>query len=129
MSGELSGIWDILYNHRWVTIKGIVMNSNHGEVTMEFRRHIPIRHKRSAGPVAALFQSLRRSRAHSRNLAALGALDGFRLQDIGFSEHERALIVRASRPSVLISPSGRFGRFAGSGRTDHTPKLDKGKIR
>ena len=63
---------------------------------MSVQRQIPIRSKHSAGPVAALFGWVRRRRARSRNLSELGALDSLHLQDIGLSEHERALIICAS---------------------------------
>ncbi len=63
---------------------------------MRIQRQIPIHSKRSASPVAALFELVRRRRARRRNLAELGALDGLHLQDIGLSEHERAQIICVS---------------------------------
>lgn len=104
------------------------MNSNHGGLTTRIEKQMLIRSKRSAGTVAALFESVRQRRARSRNLAELGALDGLRLQDIGLSEHERALIICGSWPSLPVRPSGRFGRFNRSRQPDREPKLNKGKI-
>ncbi len=63
---------------------------------MSIQMQVPIRGKQSAGPVSALFESVRQRRARSRNLAELRALDGTRLQDIGLSEQGRTQIICAN---------------------------------